>query len=192
MFLERYTKTHEVGNELRTTRGSEIATRNNLADEAKRVEKSRMMEVQPEQGRPVHILLVEDDEIDVEAILRAFHRQKIGNPITVVSDGIEALELLRGVTGHAKLTYPYLILLDISLPRMNGIEFLQTIRQDPILERTIVFVLTTSERDEDKMAAYNEQIAGYLVKSRAGIDFSRVVTMLNSFWRIVEFPPEVQ
>lgn len=151
-----------------------------------------MMEVQPEQGRPVHILLVEDDEIDAEAILRAFHKQKIGNPITIVSDGIEALELLRGATAHAKLTYPYLVLLDINLPRMNGIEFLQTIRQDPILERTIVFVLTTSERDEDKMAAYNEQIAGYLVKSQAGLDFTRVVTMLNSFWRIVEFPPEVK
>ncbi len=146
--------------------------------------------MQLDQARPVHILLVEDDEIDAEAILRAFRKQKIGNPITVVADGIEALDLLRGAHGHAKLTYPYLILLDINLPRMNGIEFLQTIRKDRMLERSIVFILTTSERDEDKMAAYDEQIAGYLVKSRAGVDFTSVVTMLNSFWRIVEFPPE--
>ena len=142
------------------------------------------------QVRPVHILLIEDDEIDAEAILRAFRKQKIGNPITVVSDGIEALELLHGVHGHAKLASPYLILLDLNLPRMNGIEFLQTIRKDPLLERSIVFILTTSERDEDKMAAYDEQIAGYLVKSRAGVDFTSVVTMLNSYWRIVEFPPD--
>lgn len=148
------------------------------------------MEVQTPQARPVHILLVEDDEIDAEAILRAFRKQKIGNPITVVSDGVDALNLLRGTHGHAKLPYPYLVLLDINLPRMNGIEFLQTIRKDPLLERSIVFVLTTSERDEDKMAAYDEQIAGYLVKSRAGVDFTSVVTMLNSFWRIVEFPPD--
>jgi len=149
-----------------------------------------MMALPLEQARPVHILLVEDDEIDAEAILRAFRKQKIGNPITVVSDGIEALDLLRGTHGHAKLTYPYLILLDINLPRMNGLEFLQTIRKDPLLERSIVFILTTSDRDEDKMAAYDEQIAGYLVKSQAGIDFARIVTMLNSFWRVVEFPPE--
>jgi CheY-like chemotaxis protein len=149
-----------------------------------------MMEVRPAQGRPVHILLVEDDDVDAEAILRAFRKQKIGNPVTVVSDGIEALDVLRGVGGRAKLPYPYLILLDISMPRMTGLEFLQTIRQDPHLERSIVFVLTTSERDEDKLAAYQEQIAGYLVKSQAGVDFTKLVTMLNSYWRIVEFPPE--
>ena len=142
------------------------------------------------QNQVVNILLVEDDDVDQEAIQRAFQRQRIVNPITVVPDGIHALSVLRGIDGYQPLPKPYIILLDINMPRMNGIEFLQTIRRDPTLERSIVFILTTSERDEDKMAAYDEQIAGYLVKSRAGVDFTSVVTMLNSFWRIVEFPPE--
>lgn len=141
-------------------------------------------------GHVVSILLVEDDEVDAEAITRAFRRQKIGNPITIVSDGIEALNVLRGQNGYAKLPQPYLILLDINLPRMTGIEFLQAIRQDRALERSIVFVLTTSDRDEDKLAAYDEQIAGYLLKSRSGADFASVITMLDAYWRIIEFPPE--
>ena len=85
----------------------------------------------------VHILLVEDDEIDAEAVVRAFRRQKIANPLTIVQDGIEALNALRGEGGHKKLLSPYIILLDINLPRMNGIEFLQALRTDPVLKLRI-------------------------------------------------------
>ena len=141
--------------------------------------------------RTVHILLVEDDEIDAEAVVRAFRRQRIINPFTIVPDGIEALNVLRGRGGHDPLPRPYLILLDINMPRMNGIEFLQELRQDPQLKRSIVFVLTTSDRPEDKMAVYNEQAAGYLVKSRVGQDFLSMIHLLDSYWRVVEFPPEV-
>ena len=138
----------------------------------------------------VHILLVEDDEIDAEAVVRAFQRQKIANPLTIVQDGIEALNVLRGEGGHKRLSSPYIILLDINLPRMNGIEFLQTLRDDPKLKQSIVFMLTTSNRDEDKLAAYDRQIAGYLLKSRTGTDFADLIALLTFYEQIVEFPPD--
>jgi len=141
--------------------------------------------------RSIHILLVEDDDVDAEAIVRAFRKQKIANPVTIVADGLEALDALRGRGKWERLPRPYLILLDINMPRMNGIEFLQELRQDAALERSIVFMLTTSNRDEDKLAAYDEQIAGYLVKARAGEEFTDLINMLNSYWRVVEFPPEL-
>ncbi|CAN5408013.1 response regulator [soil metagenome] len=140
----------------------------------------------------IQILLVEDDEIDAEAIVRAFKRQKISNPFTVVPDGIEALDVLRGEAGHPRLPRPYLILLDINMPRMNGIEFLKALRQDAELCQSIVFVLTTSNREADKMAAYNEQIAGYLLKSNIDRDFSDIVTLFTSYERVVEFPLKIQ
>lgn len=138
----------------------------------------------------VHILLVEDDEIDAEAIVRGFHKQQIDNPIMVVPNGIEALNVLRGENGQERIPAPYLILLDLNMPRMNGIEFLQALRQDIQLKSSIVFVLTTSNSDKDKLAAYQEQIAGYLLKQRSGVNFSDLVSMLDFYWRVVEFPPE--
>lgn len=141
-------------------------------------------------GRHIHILLVEDDEIDAEAVMRGFQSQRIANPFTWVRDGVEALAVLRREEGCPIVPWPLMILVDINMPRMNGIEFLQTIRKDPELRRSVVFVLTTSDRDEDMMAAYEEQIAGYLLKSRAGHDFVELVSMLDAYWRIVEFPTE--
>ena len=143
-------------------------------------------------GQHIHILLVEDDEIDAEAIMRGFYAQKIANPFTLVSDGIEALAVLRGENGQPRLPRPYMILLDINMPRMNGLEFLEVVRSDPELAQSVVFVLTTSNRDEDMMNAYNHQIAGYLLKSRAGKDFVDLIALLDSYWRIVEFPSEVK
>ncbi len=138
----------------------------------------------------VYILLIEDDLVDAEAIQRAFRQQKIANPFTVVPDGIEALKVLRGESGCEPLPRPYLILLDLNMPRMNGIEFLRELRADPALHRSIVFVLTTSNSDEDRFEAYNGHVAGYILKSRAGEDFLEVTKLLRSYWRIIEFPPE--
>lgn len=138
----------------------------------------------------VHLLLIEDDQVDAEAIQRALRQQRIANPFIVVPDGVEALKALRGEDGYDPVPRPYLILLDLNMPRMNGIEFLQAIRQDPELQRSIVFVLTTSDREEDKLAAYEEHVAGYILKSRAGEDFLEVVKLLRTYWRIVEFPPD--
>lgn len=138
----------------------------------------------------VHILLVEDDDIDAELVLRAYRRHRLENPFTLVRDGVEALEVLRGSPRAPRLPRPYLILLDINMPRMNGIEFLHEVRQDADLRRSIIFVLTTSNSDEDKLAAYNEQIAGYLLKSNVGDDFCNVIALLDSYRSAVVFPPE--
>ena len=139
---------------------------------------------------PIHILLVEDDDVDAEMVLRACRRRQIDNPFIVARNGVEALEILRGSDGRPRLPRPYLILLDINMPRMNGIEFLQEVRRDEDLKRSIIFVLTTSNNDEDKLAAYNEQVAGYLLKSNAADDFHHIVGLLNSYRSVVEFPPE--
>lgn len=140
---------------------------------------------------PFHILLVEDDDVDAEVVIRAFRRNAINNAFTIVPNGIDALNTLRGAEGLPRLPRPFVILLDINMPRMNGIEFLHALRQDVALKRSIVFVLTTSNSDEDKMAAYDEQIAGYLLKSQAGDDFMNVIRLLDSYQAAVEFPPEV-
>lgn len=140
----------------------------------------------------VHILLVEDDEVDAEAIVRAFRKQNLKHPIMIVPDGFEALRVLRGETGATRVRSPYLILLDLNMPRMNGVEFLQLLRQDPQLRCSVVFVLTTSDSDQDKLAAYSAQIAGYLLKQKAGENFVNLVDMLTVYWRLIEFPPEEQ
>jgi len=138
-----------------------------------------------------HILHIEDDEVDAEMVVRALRTHRLDTPYTLARDGVEARSLLRGQDGHPRLSQPYVILMDINLPRMNGIEFLHVLRQDADLERSIVFVLTTSNRDEDKVATYNEQIAGYILKAKAGEDVRRVLRLLDSYNYCVEFPPEV-
>jgi len=136
----------------------------------------------------VTILLVEDDEVDVRAIRRGLEKQKISNPLIPATDGIEALQLLRGEGGRTKVPRPYLILLDLNMPRMNGIQFLQELRKDPRLTDSIVFVLTTSAAEEDQVAAYKEHIAGYLVKADAGENFLKAIQLLDKFVITVQFP----
>ena len=136
----------------------------------------------------VNILLVEDDEVDVMALRRAFRELKIANPITVARDGLEALEVLRGTNGTPPLSKPYLLLLDLNMPRMNGIEFLKELRKDEKLSSTLVFVLTTSKQEEDRIQAYDLNVAGYMVKSLLGDSFMTAVTMLEHYWRVVVFP----
>jgi CheY-like chemotaxis protein len=137
----------------------------------------------------VRILLVDDNDVDVEAVQRAFSRSRIANPIAVAHDGLEALDMLRGTNGRTPLPRPLLVLLDLSMPRMNGVELLDVLRSDPTLRDTIVFVLTTSSSDEDKLASYHHNVAGYIVKSEVGEGFVRLISLLDHYWRVVEFPP---
>ncbi len=138
--------------------------------------------------RPVTILLVEDDKVDIMAIRRSFRDLKIANPLVEAGNGIEALERLRGENGYEKLPSPCLILLDLNMPRMSGLEFLEEVRKDPTLRRTLIFVMTTSRADEDRTSAYDKNVAGYVLKERAGEAFLDSVRMLNSYWLLVEFP----
>lgn len=132
----------------------------------------------------IQVLLVEDNEVDVEAVQRAFRQSGLTNPITVACDGRAALAALR--TGQVRR--PHIILLDLNLPRMSGLEFLHELRLDPELGGTVVFVLTTSKRNEDLVAAYRHHVAGYMVKGEMGDGFSKLVDMLNSYWQIVRLP----
>jgi CheY-like chemotaxis protein len=92
----------------------------------------------------VTILLVDDDKVDAMAVKRSFRELKIGNPVIEAHNGIEALQHLRGENGYEKVSEPLLILLDLNMPRMGGIEFLEELRRDPVLHSTLVFVMTTS------------------------------------------------
>ncbi len=136
----------------------------------------------------VNLLLVDDDEVDVQGLKRAFTKSRIANPITVARDGIEALEVLRGENGHAKMPKPHLILLDLNMPRMNGLEFLEAVRADEELKTAVVFMITTSKAEEDKARAYGRNVAGYIVKKDPANTFLQAVSMLEHYWKIVEFP----
>ena len=122
------------------------------------------------ENLPVSLLLVEDDAIDVMTVERMLRKQNIANPLFVARDGVEALEMLRGENDRAQVPSPYLILLDLNMPRMNGLEFLAELRKDPAHKNAVVFVLTTSDAPEDRHVAYEHRVAGYIVKDRMGDD----------------------
>ncbi|MCG3125409.1 MAG: Response regulator rcp1 [Phycisphaerae bacterium] len=138
--------------------------------------------------KDVAVMVVDDDEVDRMAIERAFQRQRIANPLYWAADGREALEKLRGENGHEKVPKPYIILLDMKMPRMTGREFLAELRADPEHRQAIVFVLTTSKDEQDVLGAYDQHVAGYIVKSNVSKEFLEVVNLLDHYWRIVEMP----
>jgi CheY-like chemotaxis protein len=133
----------------------------------------------------LNILLVEDDEVDVMNVKRAFAQHHIMNPLFVAGDGVEALRMLRAgeVPRERRI-----VLLDLNMPRMNGIEFLRELRRDPALSATTVVVLTTSKDEQDKIHAYDLNVAGYLVKPVTFVNFCEVMVALNKYWSVVEFP----
>jgi CheY-like chemotaxis protein len=135
----------------------------------------------------VTILLVDDDKVDAMAVKRSFRELKIGNPVIEAHNGIEALQHLRGENGYEKVSEPLLILLDLNMPRMGGIEFLEELRRDPVLHSTLVFVMTTSAAEEDRRLAYQKNVAGYVLKNRLGQSFLEAIGMLEHYWRVIEF-----
>jgi CheY-like chemotaxis protein len=135
--------------------------------------------------RILNILLVEDDAVDVMNVRRAFQKHHIANPLVVASDGQEALEKLRN---GALPRERRLVLLDLNMPRMNGIEFLRELRKDPELALTPVVVLTTSNDERDRIEAYGLNVAGYLLKPVTFGNFCEVMVTLNKYWTLVEMP----
>lgn len=135
--------------------------------------------------RVLNILLVEDDEVDVMNVRRAFERNNVSNPLFVAGNGLEGLDVLRGDEMPRERR---LVLLDLNMPKMNGIEFLQALRADPDLAATPVVVLTTSNDDQDKIDAYNLNVAGYLLKPVTFNNFCEKMTALNKYWTLVEMP----
>jgi CheY-like chemotaxis protein len=136
-------------------------------------------------NRVLHILLVEDDEVDVLNVKRAFEKNKILNPLYVASNGLEALNMLRD--GSVPQTRR-LVLLDLNMPGMSGIEFLRELRADPKLRATPVVVLTTSGDEKDRIDAYDFHVAGYLRKPVEFPHFMELMAALNKYWTLVDMP----
>ena len=137
---------------------------------------------------PLSILLVEDDDVAAEAVMRSLVRLQVPFPLVCAEDGQAALAILRGQDPARRVQRPLVILLDLNMPRMNGFEFLQELRADPVLREEIVFVLTTSDADADRLKAYQEQIAGYMVKSAVGPQFAKLAQLLLSYEAAVTLP----
>ncbi len=138
----------------------------------------------------LNILLVEDDELDVMNVRRAFKKNNILNPLYVAGNGLEALGMLRGGGGDPP-EYPRerrIILLDLNMPKMNGIEFLQELRADPGLRPIPVIVLTTSGEERDKVDAYRLNVAGYILKPVTLGSFIETMAALNKYWMLSELP----
>jgi CheY-like chemotaxis protein len=130
------------------------------------------------------ILLVEDDRVDIMTIIRALKEIRVDNPLVSMENGEDALAHLRNPANEK----PCIILLDLNMPIMNGIEFLQEVKQDDMLKRIPVIVLTTSEEQQDKVNSFNLGVAGYMAKP---VDYQQFVEMMRSidlYWTISEMP----
>jgi CheY-like chemotaxis protein len=142
-------------------------------------------------GRPISILLVEDNPGDVRLTMEALKEGKVNNDLRVAADGVEAIAMLRREGKHAGLPRPDLILLDLNLPRRDGREVLAEIKSDPVLKRIPVVVLTTSKAEEDVVRTYDLHANCYVTKPVDLDQFIHVVRSIDGFWlSVVELPPE--
>jgi CheY-like chemotaxis protein len=137
------------------------------------------------QEKMLNILLVEDDDLDIMNVQRAFKRNNIINPLYIAGNGLEALEMLRNNTVPAERR---IILLDLNMPKMGGIEFLRELRSDPNLNTLPVIVLTTSGEERDKVDAYRLNVAGYILKPVTLSNFVETMATLNKYWMLSEIP----
>jgi CheY-like chemotaxis protein len=143
-----------------------------------------------ESSLPIEVLLVEDDPGDVLMTQEAFEEHKVRNKLNVVQDGEEALAYLRREGAHADAPRPDLILLDLNLPRVDGREVLQAIKEDPDLRRIPVVVLTTSQADEDILRSYSLHANAYVTKPVDFDSFIAVVRQIDEFFvSVVKLPP---
>jgi CheY-like chemotaxis protein len=136
----------------------------------------------------LNILLVEDDDVAAESVVRSLRKNAMNIPITLAKDGLEALSILRNQHSHLHIEKPFLILLDLNMPRMNGFEFLKEVRSDHGLRECVIFVLTTSDATSDMTRAYEDNIAGYMVKSAVGPQFSKLALLLDNYRSAVKLP----
>ena len=128
------------------------------------------------------ILLIEDDQIDMMAIQRSFKNLNIKNPLNVACNGEEGLELIQQTT-----EIPCLIILDINMPKMSGIEFLKIVKSDPNYKTIPVVILTTSNDENDKIICYTYGAAGYIIKPIDYKEFQEAIRILNNYWNINQF-----
>ncbi len=134
------------------------------------------------------VLIVDDDDVARESITRGMRANGIELPVTMATDGVDALAVLRGKDPERLIKSPLLILLDLNMPEMNGFEFLRELRGDPRLTRHVVFAVTTSESLQDHFFAYQYHVAGYIVKTAADRWHSRLAMLLKSYREGVRLP----
>lgn len=137
---------------------------------------------------PVSILIVDDDEVSVLSMKRTIRNLSLDNPVRVAGDGLDALEILRRPEGPDHLPHPYIVLLDLNMPRMTGHEFLQEVRLDPGLKSTVVFVLSTSSSPDDIQRAYGSQAAGYFVKDGSAQNLRAAFDVLGAYSEVAVLP----
>jgi CheY-like chemotaxis protein len=137
----------------------------------------------------INILLVDDDDVATEGVQRSLRKSDVNFHAVTAEDGVEALDILRGTHLQKSISAPMLVLLDLNMPRMDGFTFLEEVRSDKVLHQTVVFVLTTSSRDADRSASYQKHIAGYMVKSEVGPQFSKLAALLTSYGQSIALPP---
>jgi CheY-like chemotaxis protein len=130
------------------------------------------------------LLVIEDDQVDVMTIRRALKEIHVTNPVVHMENGEEAIAHLRDATCEK----PCIILLDLNMPVMSGIEFLQVVKHDEQLRRFPVIVLTTSEEQQDKLNSFNLGVAGYMAKPVDYRQFVEVMRSIDMYWTISELP----
>lgn len=142
-------------------------------------------------AEPVEILLAEDNPGDVKLTEKALERGKVLNNLHVVTDGVEALSFLRQEGEYADEPRPDLILLDLNMPRLSGVDVLEAIDEEPALCRIPIIVLTSSEAEQDIVRSYDLNANAYLTKPVDFQGFLDVVERIEDFWlSVVKFPPE--
>lgn len=137
------------------------------------------------------VLLAEDNEHDIIATKRAWKKHHIANPLYIVKDGEECLDFLhkRGKYGDPETTpRPGILLLDINMPKMDGLSVLKHVRQDKTLRHLPVVILTSSKDEEDRLKSYNLGVNAYIVKPVGFDNFSEAVRTINLFWELVDLP----
>jgi two-component system, chemotaxis family, response regulator Rcp1 len=143
-----------------------------------------------ENGRPIEILLVEDNPGDVRLTREALNEAKVRNSLSVVGDGVEALSFLRRECIHSSAPRPDIVLLDLNLPRKDGRQVLAEVKADPDLRRIPVVILTTSKAEEDILKTYDLHANCFITKPVDFDQFVKVVKSIEHFWlSIVTLPP---
>lgn len=138
--------------------------------------------------KAVEFMIVDDDEVSVMAIQRSMKQLNLINPVLIAKNGVVALELLRSSIGPDEKLPPFIITLDLSMPKMGGLEFLEQIRNDPIFNKLVIFVLTTSDAPADIASAYEKNIAGYIIKDNPTETFRDALSMLRDYAQLVVLP----
>jgi CheY-like chemotaxis protein len=127
------------------------------------------------------ILLVEDDQMDVMNVQRELRRQNINVPLILARNGRDALKMLRGEGDEPKIAKPNVVMLDINMPRMNGLELLEVLRSDPEFVNLNVFIMTTSDLESDRLKAQQLAVSGYIIKPLSFDKFGEGGTTIDGF-----------